>query len=258
MFIDSHCHIDTIDLNPEHQGSFDFLMKEVSDAKIAHMLCVSIELKNLTNIRNLATKYSNISFSVGTHPNVTLNQEPSDNELIALAQDPNCIAIGETGLDYFRNSGDMNWQHQRFKQHIRIANQLNLPLIVHTRNAAEDTLSILQDNATCKVIMHCFAEDWHIAQQCLDLGYYISLSGIVSFKNAKQTHEVAQKTPIDRLLIETDSPYLAPTPYRGKQNRPSWVVNVCQAIADLRNSALEDIALATTNNFLRLFPTVKL
>lgn len=258
MFIDSHCHIDTIDLNVEHQGQIEVLMQEIADAKVIHMLCVSIDLDTLPNIQKLAANYSHISYSVGVHPNVILDNEPSDNELIKIAQAPKCIAIGETGLDYYRNSGDMRWQHERFSQHINVANQLQMPLIVHTRDAASDTVAQLQNESNTGVIMHCFAEDWTIASKCLDLGYYISLSGIVSFKNAHQVHEVAKKIPLDRLLIETDSPYLAPMPYRGKTNRPSWVSYVAKAIADLRGLKTEYIAQVTTNNFLNLFPTVNI
>lgn len=254
MFIDSHCHIDTIDLSAEFDGNIDLLMKQIEQAQVQHLLCVCIELKDLPNIQQLAEKYDNISYSVGTHPNVILESEPSDQTLISLAKAPKCIAVGETGLDYFRNEGDMQWQKRRFAQHINIANQLQMPVIVHTRDAAADTLAMLKGEQAQQAIMHCFAEDWHIAKACLDLGYYISLSGIVSFKNAHQVHEVAKKVPADRLLIETDSPYLAPMPYRGKQNRPSWLPNVAKAIAQLRGESLESVARQTTENFLTLFP----
>lgn len=253
MYIDSHCHIDTIDLDPQHNGSLDLLMQEIQQAKVSHMLCVCIELEALSNIQTIVSQYPNVYYSVGTHPNVELAQEVPDKVLIDIAADPKCIAIGETGLDYYRNEGDLDWQRQRFLQHIRIANQQNMPLIVHTRQAADDTIKYLKQAHAQQAIMHCFAEDWQIAEQCLDLGYYISLSGIVTFKNAKQVHEVAKKVPLDRLLIETDSPYLAPVPYRGKQNRPSWVPYVCQAIAELRGCSDEEIAQHTSNNFLRLF-----
>lgn len=255
MYIDSHCHIDTIDLGPEHEGNMDKLMEEIRQAKVSHMLCVCIDLETLPNIQALAKRYDNISYSVGIHPNTELSQEPTNERLISLAGDEKCIAIGETGLDYYRNEGDMTWQQQRFETHIQVSNQLNKPLIVHTRNAAEDTVDILKSANAKQAIMHCFAEDWHIAKQCLDLGYYISLSGIVTFKNAHQVHEVAKKVPLDRLLIETDSPYLAPMPYRGKQNRPSWVAYVCQKIAELRGMANEELAETTSNNFWQLFPT---
>jgi len=258
MYIDSHCHIDTIDLTPEFNGDIELLMAEIEQAKVSHLLCVCIDLKDLANIQALVKKYPNISYSVGTHPNVTLDNEPSDEFLISIAKAPKCIAIGETGLDYYRNEGCLDWQRERFRQHIRIANAQNMPLIIHTRQSAVDTVKILRESAAEQAIMHCFAEDWQIASQCLEFGYYISLSGIVSFKNAHQVHEVAKKVPLDRLLIETDSPYLAPMPYRGKQNRPSWVVHVCQAIADLRGMKVEEVAKITTDNFLSLFPSVTL
>lgn len=258
MYIDSHCHIDTIDLLPEHQGNMDCLISEIKNANLSHLLCVCIEVTQLEKIQALVNKYDFISYSVGTHPNVILNNEPSDDFLLKVANDPKCIAIGETGLDFFRNEGDLTWQKTRFEQHIRVANAKKMPLIIHTRAAADDTLLLLKKNKAEQAIMHCFSEDWKIAQQCLELGYYISLSGIVTFKNAHQVHEVAKKIPLDRLLIETDSPYLAPMPFRGKQNRPSWVVHVCEAIAKLRGLSVEEVAQITTNNFLRLFPSVKL
>ncbi len=253
MYIDSHCHIDTIDLAPAHQGCMDTLMAEIKEAKVSHMLCVCIELEALPNILALVNRYDDISYSVGIHPNTVVEKEPSDEELLTLAQKDKCIAIGETGLDYYRNEGDMTWQRERFEQHIRVSNQLKKPLIVHTRQAAKDTINVLKSNQAEQAIMHCFAEDWDIAKQCLDLGYYISLSGIVTFKNAHQVHEVAKKVPLDRLLIETDSPYLAPMPYRGKQNRPSLVPYVCQHIAELRGMPNEALAEMTTNNFWQLF-----
>jgi len=253
MYIDSHCHIDTIDLAAEHHGNMDLLMAEIKAAKVSHMLCVCIDLEALPNIQALVKKYDNISYSVGIHPNTELLQEPTSDILLNLAQDEKCIAIGETGLDYYRNEGDMTWQKERFKTHIEVSNQSNKPLIVHTRNAADDTVDMLKSNVAKQAVMHCFAEDWHIAKQCLDLGYYISLSGIVTFKNAHQVHEVAKKVPLDRLLIETDSPYLAPMPYRGKQNRPSWVAYVCRKIAELRGMENDVLAEITSNNFRQLF-----
>lgn len=253
MYIDSHCHIDTIDLVPEHDGNMDLLMAEIKAAQVSHMLCVCIDLETLPNIQALVQKYDNISYSVGIHPNTELSNEPTNEILLNLAQDKKCVAIGETGLDYYRNEGDMTWQQERFKTHIEVSNQLDKPLIVHTRNAADDTVEVLKSSAAKQAVMHCFAEDWHIAKQCLDLGYYISLSGIVTFKNAYQVHEVAKKVPLDRLLIETDSPYLAPMPYRGKQNRPSWVAYVCQKIAELRGMENEDVAEITSTNFRQLF-----
>ena len=254
MFVDSHCHLDCIDLAVSHEGSFQCLMDEILAQKVSHMLCVSIELETLPNIIKLVDIYPQLYFSVGIHPNVKLEEEPSDQALLAYSEHSRCIAIGETGLDYYRleTEADKSWQQQRFRQHIRLANQLDYPVIVHTRQAAADTLAILKEEQARKVIMHCFAEDWLIAEQCLQLGYYISLSGIVTFKNARAVHEVATRVPLSQLLIETDSPYLAPTPFRGKQNNPSLLPLICQRIAELREQSIEDVAQATRDNFFRL------
>jgi TatD DNase family protein len=253
MYIDSHCHIDCIDLAENHQDDINNLIQEARDALVSHMLCVCIELKDLPAIKSIADRFENISYSVGVHPNVELEKEPQDSFFIRECHNKKCIAIGETGLDYFRSSGDLDWQRQRFRQHIRLANQLNKPLIVHMRDASEDTINILIEEKAKAGVMHCFAEDWAVAKRCLDLGLYLSFSGIVSFKNARDLHEVAKKVPKDRFLIETDSPYLAPVPFRGKQNRPAWVVHVAQAVADLRGDSIETVAKLSTENFNRLF-----
>jgi len=256
MFVDSHCHLDRIDLEP-YQNDFSCFMNEVENCQIRHMLCISIDLESFPAMQKLVSDYINISLTVGVHPNVTEGHDPSFDELIKLAQDPKIVGIGETGLDYFRSEGDLTWQHNRFKVHIEAAKQLNKPLIIHTREAKEDTIKILkQENAAeAGGVIHCFTEDWNFAKQALDLNFYISFSGIVTFKNAEAIKEVAKKVPVDRFLIETDSPYLAPVPYRGKPNYPIYVKHVAEHIAELRNTSIDQVAEQSRENFHRLFVT---
>jgi TatD DNase family protein len=193
--------------------------------------------------------------TVGVHPNVTEGQDPTSDELINLAQDSKIVAIGETGLDYFRSEGDLTWQHHRFKNHIEAAKRLNMPLIIHTREAKEDTIKILDEENAAETggVIHCFTEDWAFAKQALDLNFYISFSGIVTFKNAQDIKEVAKKVPADRFLIETDSPYLAPVPFRGKPNYPIYVKHVAEHVAELRNTSIDQIAEQSRENYYRLF-----
>lgn len=253
MYIDSHCHLDCIDLGPEHQDNLDNVIKEARNASVSHMLCVCINLDNLPDIKKIVAQYDDVSYSVGVHPNEAPKDVFDTEVIIQEASDARCIAIGETGLDYFRSDGDLDWQRARFKQHIDISQQLKKPLIIHMRDAKEDTLAILKETHANHGVMHCFAEDWECAKKALDLGFYISFSGIVTFKNAKALHEVAQKVPKEKMLIETDSPYLAPTPYRGNQNRPAWVVHVAEHIAQLRCESIEAVAAQTSDNFMTLF-----
>jgi TatD DNase family protein len=203
----------------------------------------------------LVAPYPQISLSVGVHPNVRDGHDPSVEELIALGVDDKVIAIGETGLDYFRSEGDLRWQHQRFRNHINAAKALKKPLIIHTREAKLDTLRILEEEGASEVggIIHCFTEDWEFAQKALDLNFYISFSGIVTFNSAKEIQEVAKKVPTDRFLIETDSPYLAPAPFRGRPNYPTYVRYVAEKLAELRGTPVDQIAAASTENFYRLF-----
>jgi TatD DNase family protein len=254
MFIDSHCHLDRIDLNP-YQNDFSQFMQEAEQSQIDHMLCIAIDLESYPAMVELVKDYPSISLSVGVHPNVHEGQEPTVDELIELGQDEKIIAIGETGLDYFRSEGNLDWQHQRFKNHIRAAKVLNKPLIIHTREAGHDSLDVLADEGADQVggIIHCFTEDWDYAKKALDLGFYISFSGIVTFKNAQAIKEVAKKVPADRFLIETDSPYLAPVPFRGKPNYPLYVRYVAEHVADLRGTSVEEIAKLSTDNFNNLF-----
>lgn len=254
MLIDSHCHLDRIDLEP-YQNDFSCFLKDAENHQIEHMLCISIDMEAYPSLLDLVKDHPQISATVGVHPNADEGFEPTVVQLIELGSDPKIIGIGETGLDYFRSSGDLGWQHDRFRTHIRAAKALNKPLIIHTREAREDTLRILrEENAeTCGGIIHCFTENWEFAQQALDLNFYISFSGIVTFNSAQEIKEVAKKVPADRFLIETDSPYLAPVPFRGKPNYPTYVRYVAEQIAELRKTSFEEIAKASTQNFYRLF-----
>src|SRR5574343_693918 len=254
MLIDSHCQLDRIDLKPYHD-SFKVFVDDATAQQIEHMLCIAIDMESYPDMLALVEPYPQISLSVGVHPNVTEGREPSIDELLQLGQHEKVIAIGETGLDYFHSKGDLEWQHQRFKNHIGVAKTLSKPLIIHTREAGHDSLDVLKADGADVVggIIHCFTEDWAYAKKALDLNFYISFSGMVTFKNAQAIKEVAQKVPSDRFLIETDSPYLAPAPHRGKPNYPTYVKHVAEHIAELRGTSFEDIARLSSENFYRLF-----
>jgi TatD DNase family protein len=253
QIVDSHCHINFEELSKR-------LPEVLSNARmndVSHMLCVSVNLEDFPQVIALAHQHEHIFASVGVHPCYEDVKEPTVAELVEIAQDSNIVAIGETGLDYFRiEDQDMTWQRDRFKRHIEAAKKVNKPLIIHTRSAAEDTMRILKEEGAdqCRGVMHCFAEDWDVAQKALDLGFYISFSGIVTFKSATNVQEVARKCPVDRILVETDSPYLAPVPLRGKMNEPANVRHTAQFVADLRGISLEELAKITTQNFFELFP----
>lgn len=253
QLVDSHCHINFEELAqrlPE-------VLQNASDNDVAQMLCVSVNLEDFPQVLSLAKQYNHIFASVGVHPCYEDVQEPTVEDLVELSNDEKIIAIGETGLDYFRvNDQDMTWQRNRFVNHIQAAKLVNKPLIIHTRSAADDTMRILKEEGAdqCRGVMHCFAEDWDVAKKALDLGFYISFSGIVTFKSATNVQEVAKKCPIDRILVETDAPYLAPVPLRGKTNEPAFVRHTAQFIAELREMSFETLAQATTNNFFDLFP----
>lgn len=250
MLVDSHCHLDF----PELAGNLDDIFARMRINGVTRALCVSVNLEDFPKVLALAEAHEHLLASVGVHPDYPDVSEPSVDELVQLAQHPKVVAIGETGLDYYRLSGDLEWQRERFRTHIRAARQCGKPLIVHTRAAAADTLRLMQEEGARDAggVMHCFTETWEVAQAALDLGFYISFSGIVTFKNAKSLKAVAQQVPLDRLLIETDSPYLAPVPFRGKTNDPSLVKHVAEEIARLRGATYEQIATATTNNFLNI------
>lgn len=232
------------------------MFKACSDNNISHFLCVSIDMENVHAVKQLAREHDSVFASVGLHPNETDGHEPSVEELLQLADDPKVVAIGETGLDYFRSEGDLDWQRLRFRTHIQAARECNKPLIIHTRESTADVLEILKAEKAHEVggVMHCFVDDWETAQQAMDLNFMVSISGIVTFKNATQVKDVATRVPADRLLVETDSPYLAPVPKRGKPNYPSYVHYVAECVAELRGVPLSQLAMQTTDNFFKLFP----
>jgi TatD DNase family protein len=254
MLVDSHCHLDRVNLKP-YAGDFHRLMEETRSAGVGHMLCVSIDLEHYAEMRNLIEPYPRVFVSVGVHPNERSRRDPSPDELVELSTDARNVAIGETGLDYYRSQGDLSWQHQRFRNHILAAKACGKPLIVHTREARKDTLRILAEEGARDAggVLHCFTESWEMARAALDLGLYISFSGIVTFNTADDLRKVAAKVPLDRLLIETDSPYLAPVPHRGKPNEPKFVSAVAQCVAGLRGMAVDELAGVTRDNFFRLF-----
>ena len=258
MYIDSHCHLDRVDLGP-YGGDFARLMEATVEAGVSHLLCVGIDLERYPGMRALVEPFANVAVSVGVHPNAESDglevAEPTIEGLVALATDPRVVAIGETGLDYFHGRGDLEPQRERFRTQIAAAHACRKPLIIHTRDAREDTIRILREERARDLggVLHCFTEDWGMAKQGLDLGFYVSFSGIVTFKNAETLRDVARRVPLDRLLIETDSPYLAPAPYRGKPNEPRHVTYVADCIAGLRGLSAADLAAATSANFFRLF-----
>jgi TatD DNase family protein len=255
MFVDSHCHIN-------FKGLADRLpavLENMREHDVTHALCVSVDFETLPDVLAIAQAHDNVYASVGVHPDHEDAREPTLAELVELAAHPKVVAIGETGLDYYRLEGrsiaDMEWQRERFRTHIRAATATMKPLIVHTRASSEDTLRIMAEERAHVPggVMHCFTEPWAVAEQALAQNFHISLSGIVTFKNATDVQDVARRVPLDRLLIETDSPYLAPVPYRGKPNEPAYVSHVGRFIASERGIAVETLADATTQNFFRLF-----
>ena len=250
-FIDSHCHLNF----PELAGNISDVLAQMRHNDVVGALCVSVNLADFPQVLALAEQHSNIYASVGVHPDYEGVEEPDAARLVELARHPRVIAIGETGLDYFRLKGDLEWQRARFRNHIRAARECGKPLIVHTREAAADTLRIMvEENAAgAGGVMHCFTETWEVAEAALTMGFYISFSGIVTFRNAKQLKEVAQRVPLERMLIETDAPYLAPVPHRGKLNQPSYVKHVAGEIALLRGIDAGEVGRRTTENFMRLF-----
>ena len=254
MLVDSHCHLDRVDLKP-YGGDFARLIAATASAGVERMLCVAIDLDAYPAMRALVDPWPQIAVSVGVHPNEKEGREPSADELVALAADTRVVAIGETGLDYFRSDGDLTWQQERFRRHIAAARACGKPLIIHTRAAREDTLAIMREEGAGEAggVMHCFTEDWNTARAALDLGFYISFSGILTFKTAEDLRQVATRVPPDRLLIETDAPYLAPIPHRGKPNEPRYVAHVAECIAGLRGMEVDEVATLTGENFSRLF-----
>ena len=251
MLVDSHCHLDFPDL----ASRLPELLQRMEENAVGLAVCIGVNLEDFPRVLALVEGHPQLWATVGVHPEYTDVREPDENELLALANHPKVIAIGETGLDYYWRKDKPEWQRARFRTHIRAARRCGKPLVVHTRESAEDTLNVLAEEGADAVggVMHCFTENWEVARRALDLGFYISFSGIVTFKNAAIVKDVAQKCPLDRILVETDSPYLAPMPYRGKQNQPAYVRHVAEEIARLRDLSLEEVTAATTENFFTLF-----
>ncbi len=253
QIVDSHCHIDRVDLKA-FGGSVESMLSHAKELSVNQFLCVCIDLEHFDQVHNLALQHSNIYASVGVHPTEIISKEPSVEKLLELSSCDRVIAIGETGLDYFRVKKDeADWQRDRFRCHIRASNESEKPLIIHMRDSKEDIIDILQKENAHSGVMHCFAEDWETAKAALDLGFYISFSGILTFNNANDLREIAKKVPADRLLVETDSPYLTPVPYRGKPNSPAYTYYVAEKLAEVRNTSIDEIAEVTTTNFKNLF-----
>ena len=253
MYFDSHCHLDRIDL-ADFDNDFTQLLDAIAAQQVSHMVCIGVDLESFDSMHAKIKDIPNTYATVGVHPDYAEAREPEVATLVELSQNDKIVAIGETGLDYYHTEGP-EWQRQRFRTHIEAALEVNKPLVIHTRMAREDTINILQEHDADRVggVMHCFTEDWDMAQQAIDLNFYISISGIVTFKQAENVREMAAKIPDDRLLIETDSPWLAPVPYRGKNNFPGHVHLVAEKLAEIRHTDVETIAALTSANAKSLF-----
>jgi TatD DNase family protein len=249
--IDSHCHINFPELKDDMAG----LLNRMEQAGVTRALCVSVSLEAFPEVLGLAESYPNVYASVGVHPDHVKGEEPDVERLISLSAHPKIVAIGETGLDYYRLEGDLEWQRNRFRNHIRAAKQTGKPLIIHTREAGADTIRIMREEDAASVggVMHCFTETWEVAKAAMEMNFLISFSGILTFKNAKALREVADKVPLESAMVETDSPYLAPVPYRGKTNEPAYVRYVAEELARIKGVPLETVAATTSANFRRLF-----
>ena len=254
MLVDSHCHIDFPDLHEDLDGVLD----RAKAAGVGYLLCVSVNLEDLKNIIEISHRYTQVFASAGVHPNHDpgVLDSPRYVTLREAAADPVVVAVGETGLDYYRSKGELKWQLDRFRKHIAVSRELSKPLIIHTRRANHVTIAIMREEGASEScgVMHCFSEDWPTAKAALDMGFYVSISGIVTFKNADAVREVARNVPADRLLVETDAPYLAPVPYRGRTNEPAFVADTARFLAELRGVEFETLAEQTTDNFFELFP----
>lgn len=252
MLVDSHCHLNFPELAADLEGVLD----RMQSAGVTHALCISVALEDFPAVLKLAEGHSNIYATVGVHPDQPLSDhEPTVERLVALADHPRVVGIGETGLDYYRLTGDLEWQRARFRTHIQAARRCRKPLVIHTRQAAPDTLRVMREEGASEVggVMHCFTESLEVAREAMELGFYISISGIVTFKNARQVQAVASAVPLERMLVETDAPYLAPVPHRGKTNEPAYVRHVAEHVANLKNTTSESVENITSSNFFRLF-----
>jgi TatD DNase family protein len=254
MLTDSHCHLDKVSL-VDFDGGLGEVISAAKNDGVSQLLCVAIDCYNTPDVVEIAQQYENVYASAGVHPMHAHETVATDAWLREWGVKPNVVALGETGLDYYYSQEYKNIQQESFALHLSIASELSKPVIVHTRDAQKDTIDIIAEyaNKDASGVMHCFTENWEMAKQSLDLNFYISISGIVTFKNAQELRDVVKKVPLNRLLIETDSPYLAPIPYRGKSNRPQWVTEVCRVCAEIKGLSYEELAVATTNNFNDLF-----
>ncbi len=254
MLIDSHCHLDRINLEP-FDNDLGNAISAAEENGVERILCVAIDRGNIPDVIAIAERFPNVYASVGVHPNENDPVQVTTGELLQLADHPKVIAIGETGLDYFRSDEGQEWQKERFRNHIAAAKKSSKPLIIHSRDARADTIQMMREEGAEQAggIMHCFVEDWETAEHALEIGFYISFSGIVTFRNAEELRDVAKRVPADRLLVETDAPYLAPVPHRGKSNQPAWVRDVATLLAEIRGESFEELAAQTSANFNRLF-----
>ena len=254
MYIDSHCHLNF----PDFADRLPDIYRHMQGNQVSHALCISVDLETFPEVLAIAESRDNLYASVGVHPDYEDCTEPTVEKLVELASNPKVVAIGETGMDYYRTPGPLAWQQERFRVHIRAARETGKPLIVHTRAASEDTLRIMAEEKASEPsgVMHCFTESMEVAKAAMDMGFYISFSGIVTFKNAKDLKEVAKAVPLDRMLIETDAPYLAPVPHRGRTNEPGFVKHVAEEIARLKEVSVEEVGKVTSENFFRLFKSV--
>lgn len=259
MYIDSHCHLNF----PELREHLPAILDRMRENKVTHALCVCVDLPEFPDVLQLAESYPHLYASVGVHPDYEDTPEPSVEQLLELADHPRVVAIGETGLDYYRLQGDLEWQRERFRTHIRASRACGKPLIIHTRAASEDTLRLMREEGAgtgeggAGGVMHCFTESLAVAEAAMEMGFYISFSGIVTFKSARDLQAVAQAVPLERMLIETDAPYLAPVPFRGKTNEPGFVRHTAEFLAQLKGVPVEDLARQTSLNFSRLFGVPK-
>jgi TatD DNase family protein len=251
MLVDSHCHLNF----PELRSRLPELLKAMADNGVTHALCICVDLAELPDVLSIAEEHENLYATVGVHPDYQETHDPTVEELVELARHPKVVAIGETGLDYYRLTGDLEWQRERFRRHIRAARHCGKPLVIHTRSAAADTVRLMREENAGEAggVMHCFTETWEVAEAALAMNFHISFSGIVTFRNARELKSVAERVPLERMLVETDSPYLAPVPHRGKVNEPAYVRYVAEEVARLRQLPVEQIAAVTSTNFFRLF-----
>lgn len=258
MLVDSHCHLDRLKLDKYENGLAGAIESALA-RDIQQLLCVGISINNRKDVVSIAEQFDPVVCSVGVHPCDVKEGVASEDDLVEWSGHPKVVALGETGLDYYYTEDDKDLQHESFSIHLRAAARAKLPVIVHTRDAREDTISLIKEYGSREHagVLHCFTENWAMAKQAIDLNYMISLSGIVTFKNATELKDVAKQIPLDRLLVETDSPYLAPVPYRGKPNEPQYVREVAEYVAELKGISFEELACITTDNFYRLFPKAK-